>query len=142
MIALVDALTCYDLDVHQIDILSIGCGESEMVITEKQVRFGGLWHWKEIISSAMHLAGQNALGQAGLLIGRDRLIRVDAPVRADPIALDDVVRAKTELPRVAESLVNQFDSVIAERFLATTAEPYKAFHGPRADNGAGRHEEE
>lgn len=132
MIALVDALSCYDLDRDQIDILSLGCGESEMVITDKQVRLGGLWHWKEIISSAMHLASQNALGQAGLLIGRDRLIRLDAPIMTDPIELDDVARAKAELPVIASSLVDANDAVVAKRFLNATTSPFLACHGPRA----------
>jgi patatin-like phospholipase/acyl hydrolase len=131
MIALVDALTCYDVGRDQIDILSLGCGESEMVITEKQVRLGGLWHWKEIVSSAMHLASQNALGQAGLLVGRDRVVRLDAPVMANPIGLDDVVRAKSELPPIARSLVDIHEAVVAERFLGTLATPYAAYHGPR-----------
>lgn len=131
MIALVDALTCYDLDRDQIDILSLGCGESEMIITDKQVRLGGLWHWKGIISSAMHLASQNALGQAGLLIGRDRVIRLDAPVMTDPIELDDVARAKAELPAIASSLVVANEAVVAERFLDTPTVPFVAYHGPR-----------
>jgi patatin-like phospholipase/acyl hydrolase len=57
MVALVDAMTCYAIDRHRIEILSVGCGESEMIFTEGQVRGGGLWHWREIISAAMHLAG-------------------------------------------------------------------------------------
>lgn len=142
MIALVDALACYELDRDQIDILSLGCGESEMVISDQQVRFGGLWHWREIISSAMHLASQNALGQAGLLIGRDRLIRLDAPVTEDPIALDDVARAKAELPHVALELVDRFDSQVSERFLTTVAERYAAFYGPRAEVGTADRGEE
>jgi uncharacterized protein len=133
MIALVDALTCYDLARDQIDILSIGCGESEMCITEKQVNLGGLWHWREIVSAAMHLSSQNALGQAGLLIGRDRLIRVDAPpMPLNPIRLDDVERAVSELPPIALELVDKFESAITERFLQHPAEAYRAYHGPRA----------
>lgn len=131
MIALVDSLTCYDLDRDQIDILSLGCGESEMVITDKQVRLGGLWHWKEIIASAMHLSGQNAMGQAGLLIGRDRLVRLDAPVIADPIGLEDVARAMAELPPIAANLVAANDAIVAERFLQTPTPPFTAYHGPR-----------
>ena len=75
MIGLVDALTCNKLDRRQVHILSLGTGDSEIRITNKQIRQGGLWYWRDIISSAMHLQSQNALGQAGLLIGRDQLIR-------------------------------------------------------------------
>ncbi len=132
MIGLVDALTCYDLDRSQIDILSLGCGESEMYITEKQVNLGGLWHWREIISAAMHLAGQNAIGQAGLLIGRDSLVRVDAPpMPGTAIALDDVERSVAELPALGVDLAGQFNAVVVERFLKNPTEPFTAYYGPR-----------
>ncbi|MER9351674.1 hypothetical protein NKI61_00050 [Mesorhizobium sp. M0514] len=63
MTALVDAMACYAIDRHQIDILSLGCVESD----KGQIPKGGIWHWREIISAAMRLQSQNALGQAGLL---------------------------------------------------------------------------
>lgn len=134
MVALVDAMSCYAIDRHQIEILSIGCGESEMIFTEGQVRGGGLWHWREIISAAMHLAGQNALGQAGLLIGRDRLVRIDAPPMPDkPIKLDDFKRAKDELPAIGISLASQFSEIVKTRFFYELAGSYSAFAGPRSD---------
>jgi patatin-like phospholipase/acyl hydrolase len=132
MIGLIDALTCYELDQDQIDILSLGCGESEMLMTDKQISMGGLWHWKNIIASAMHLASQNALGQAGLLIGRDRLLRIDAPGMTDAIGLDDAARAITELPPIAKQLASENDEIVAERFLSSVAQPYRAYYGPRA----------
>lgn len=132
MVALVDALTCYDLDRRQVQILSLGCGESEMYITDKQVHLGGLWHWREIISAAMRLAGQNALGQAGLLIGRDQLFRIDAPpVAESPIALDDFDRASKELPPIAARLASDHYKAVKAKFFTEAAEPYSAFYGPR-----------
>lgn len=134
MVALVDAMSCYEIDRHRIEILSIGCGESEMIFTQGQVHGGGLWHWREIISGAMHLAGQNALGQAGLLIGRDRLVRIDAPAMPDrPIKLDDFRRARDELPAIGVSLAGQFSEVVSSRFFSKVAEPYSAFVGPRSN---------
>lgn len=133
MVALVDALSCYALDRRQIQILSLGCGESDMFITDGQIRLGGLWHWKKIISSAMRLSGQNALGQAGLLIGRDQLVRIDAPLMIeDPIELDDYHRARRLLPPLAEALAREFDEVVGPRFFTIAAEPYRACHGPLA----------
>ncbi len=79
MIGLVDALACNQIERRQVHILSLGTGDSTMYVTANQVLRGGLWHWREIISSAMHLQSQNAVGQAGLLIGRDQLIRLNAP---------------------------------------------------------------
>lgn len=133
MVALIDAMSCYAIDRHQIEILSLGCGESEMIFTEGQVHGGGLWHWREIISAAMHLAGQNALGQAGLLVGRDRLVRIDAPAMPEnPIRLDDFLRAKGELPAIGISLAEQFSEVVTSRFFSELAEPYWAFAGSRS----------
>jgi patatin-like phospholipase/acyl hydrolase len=133
MVGLTDALSCHALDRRQVEILSLGCGESDMLITEPQVRLGGLWHWKEIISSAMRLAGQNALGQAGLLVGRDHLLRMDAPLMPDhPIELDDYHRAREVLPPLARALADEFAEIVGQRFFTTPAEPYEAHHGPRA----------
>jgi len=129
MVALVDALSCNELDRDQIDILSLGCCDTEMTISDAQVLRGGLWHWRDIVSSAMHLSSQNALGQAGLLIGRDRLIRLNAPLLpGGPIGLDDVKRAKAELPNVAKELALTNGPAVASRFFNEKAEPYVPFH--------------
>ncbi len=133
MIGLVDALACNQIDRRQVHILSLGTGDSEISITDKQIRLGGLWHWRDIISSAMHLQSQNALGQAGLLIGRDQLIRLNAPAMpSSPIALDDYKRAASELPSIAASLVDERGAEIRDQFLVTPVDAYTAFHGPRA----------
>lgn len=87
--------------------------------------------------SAMHLQSQNAIGQAGLLIGRDQLIRLNAPPpigKEKPIDLDDYVRATNELPAVAHRLVDSFGDLIRDRFLFAPADPYPPFHGPRLIN--------
>lgn len=133
MIALVDALVCNRIERRQIHILSLGTGDAEMRITERQARLGGMWHWRKIIDSAMHLQSQNAIGQAGLLVGRDQLIRLNAPPMPEsPIALDDYDRASAELPPVAAGLVDEFGSIIRDRFLFGVADAFTAFHGPRA----------
>lgn len=133
MIGLVDALACYQLDRRQIHILSLGSGDTEIRITNKQILHGGLWYWRDIISSAMHLQTQNAVGQAALLIGRDQLLRLNAPPMPEhPMALDDYGRAKNELPPIATRLVDEHGSDIRGRFLLQPAEPYFAFYGSRA----------
>jgi patatin-like phospholipase/acyl hydrolase len=133
MIGLVDALVCYQLDRRQVHILSIGTGDTDIYVTAGQVLKGGLWHWREIMSAGMHLQSQNATGQAGLLIGRDHLIRLNAPpMREHPIGLDDYARAAAELPSIAATLVDQHGPTVRDRFLFAEAEPYEAFQGPRA----------
>jgi len=115
-----------------VHILSLGTGDTEIRFTENQIIHGGLIDWYEIISSAMHLQSQNATGQAGLLIGRDQLLRLNAPPMPDnPIALDDYDRASQELPPIAAQSVNAQGQLIRDRFLFEQAEPYSAFYGPR-----------
>lgn len=133
MIGLVDALACYKLDRRKIQILSLGAGDTEIRITKKQIKFGGLWHWREIMSSAMHLQSQNAVGQAGLIVGRDHLMRLNAPAMPeDPIMLDDYARAVVELPPIATRLVDENGQAIKDRFLFGPADNYAAVYGPRA----------
>jgi patatin-like phospholipase/acyl hydrolase len=107
MVALVDAMSCFNVDRHKIDILSLGCGDQDLRMTDGQIKRGGLFHWRTIIESAMHLQSQNALGQAGLLIGRDQLLRLTSAPTLEPIALDDFVRASHELPMQAKRLVDE-----------------------------------
>lgn len=130
MTALVDALACYEIDRRHIRILSLGCVESDFAFTDDQMTKGGIWHWREIISSAMRLQSQNALGQAGLLIGRDHLLRLDGDPMEDAIALDDYHRATTELYEVAERVVD-LHQVALEEFFAKARPPFDAFQGPR-----------
>lgn len=133
MTALVDAMVCYEIDRHQIEILSLGCVESEFGFTEGQVASGGIWHWREIISAAMRLQSQNALGQARLLVGPERLLRLDGkPMKDDPIGLDDFERASQELPAIAEALVDANADRLAQ-FFAEPRPSYLAEYGPRAE---------
>jgi hypothetical protein len=57
------------------------------------------------------------LGQAGLLIGRPNLVRIDAPEVAKRIGLDNVDRALVEMPAVARSLVEATGQRVSEVFL-------------------------
>lgn len=123
MNAVVDALACYDLDRRQIQVLSLGCGETEFKVDANKSS-GGQIQWRGVIFAAMKAQSHNALGQAGLLIGRDRLQRIDAPESSNPIALDDYLRAKAEIPLMARSLVEGAGQDIRRRFLSDEVEPY------------------
>jgi len=134
MVALVDAMTCFKIDRHKIDILSLGCGDQDMRMTDGQLKYGGLFHWRTIIESAMHLQSQCATGQAGLLIGRDKLLRLTLAPTLSPIALDDFERARDELPGQAKRLVE--DNVERlEAFFDAPRPPANFFHGPRKEPG-------
>ena len=125
MIALVDALTCFAVPRERISILSIGCGDEPYFVGRSKVALGGLLAWRDIICAAMKLQSLNALGQAGLLIGADRVIRVDAPVRNGGIRLDDWTRASQELPEAASTALIEKGDTVAAMFLSELAVPYK-----------------
>jgi uncharacterized protein len=123
MNALVDVLACFELERSQIQILSLGCGETQYRVTSQRAT-GGLVQWRDVIRAAMRAQSLNALGQAYLLLGKDRVMRIDAPESTNPIALDDFVRAKEELPNMARSLVEGAGREIERVFFCTPAEHY------------------
>jgi uncharacterized protein len=123
MIGLVDALACFDIDRRQVQILSLGCGESSFSVSDSQSA-GGEIQWRNAIGGAMRAQSLNALGQAFLLVGKDQVVRLDAPESPNPIAMDDTRRAIEELPNMARSLVESGGHRISEMFFADAVERY------------------
>lgn len=117
MNALIDALSCYDIDRRQIRILSLGCGETNFKVTPQRSK-GGMFQWKDVISAAMRAQSKNALGQAYLLVGKDQVLRLDGPETTNPIELDDHARACAELPEVARALVEASGHQVLRSFLS------------------------
>ena len=64
-------------------------------------------------------------GQARLLIGADRIIRVNAPTCEKKIRLDDWSRAVAELPNAAKAALDEFGENAASVFLTELAAPYR-----------------
>ena len=124
MAALVEALSCFTIRREDVRILSIGCGENPFQVTERQARKSGMVHWRGIISVAMHLQSVTAVNQAGLLIGRDRVTRLDRPDGREPIDLDDWTKAKEILPSEAGEVVSNNASLMADTFLTEPAAPF------------------
>lgn len=123
MNALVDALTCFDIGRRQVRVLSLGCGETAFQVSDAKAR-GGVLHWWNVYWAAMRAQSKNALGQAFLLVGKDQVIRIDAPENSNPIDLDDYERAKSELPHMARSLVEAGGRDVQRLFLGEKAVPY------------------
>jgi uncharacterized protein len=73
----------------------------------------------------MRAQSLNALGPAYLLLGKDHVMRIDAPESSNPIALDDYERAKEEVPNIARSLVEGAGREIERVFLGQMAEAYR-----------------
>ncbi len=124
MIALVEALVVFDVDRNDIDVLSLGCGDTLPTITEAQRLRGGIWQWRTIFDAASSLQSQAATNQAKLLIGPERVMRLGPKNFEPPIRLDDWRRAASLLPPVAEALVAARGAEIADRFLRDEAPPF------------------
>lgn len=117
MNAVVDALTCFDLDRRQIEVLSLGCGETVQRVDAK-LAVAGLWGWRGVIKAAILAQSKNALGQTFLILGKDHVIRVDAPESRRAIALDDYQRARSELPELARALIEANGHDVVRRFFS------------------------
>jgi patatin-like phospholipase/acyl hydrolase len=121
MVALVEVLSTYQLDPDQIEILSIGTGNPPFALTPNRV-FGGLWNWREVIKAAMFLTTDNATAQAGLLLGADKIMRLEPIGSAATVELDDYDRAMGELPRLARLHFSERRAEL-ERFFRARALP-------------------
>lgn len=124
MIAVTEALTSFDVRRNQVRILSIGCGDDPYRVTGSKIFKGGMFHWKDIILAAMRLQSQSALGQAGLLVGPESLVRLDVPKSVPKIELDDWTLAVEHLPAAAERVVDTAADRIVRMFLQEPAPPY------------------
>ena len=118
MNAVVDALACYDIQREQIRILTIGTGEAAFTV-DRKARNGGAkdWAFMRSFNAAARAQSKNALGQAYLLVGKNNVVRIDAPESDELIALDEVARSLREMPAVARSLIEGSGHHIQSLFL-------------------------
>lgn len=121
MCAIVDAMSSYDIELGQIRVLSIGTGNPPPSVSKRGLR-GGLITWKKIINTAMFLTTDNALSQAGLLIGPENILRLEPNKTNSSIALDDWYRARMSLPNDADKVFAENSDSIAEFFAETVAQ--------------------
>lgn len=123
MVGVVDALSAFDVDRHRVRVLSLGCGDERYIVSESMIRRGGLLSWRNVIEGAIAFQSQNAIGQAKLLLGAERVMRV-VPMSVSPsIALDDYQRAATLLPQAAINSMSIHGERIAEVFLSSQRSP-------------------
>ena len=126
MMALVEALTCFAVAREQIEILSIGCGQDGFQINSRQAAGTGQYQWREIIYVAMHYQSLTAVNQAGLLIGRDKVTRLDRPEGSEPVDLDDWEKAVRLLPEEALVVAEHYAGRISDTFFTHTSVPFTA----------------
>lgn len=119
MIALVDALTAYDVSPEQVEIFSIGTGNTPFMLSKKTA-LRGLVSWREAIKAAIFLTTDNATAQAKLLLGPDRCLRIEPSSAEATIELDDYDKSFGILPALAATHFEQHRKDI-ERFFAVMA---------------------
>lgn len=134
MVGIVDVLSCFDISPRQIQVLSIGSGATRPILGAGPLNFGGVFGWLHggaLIDSMMYYSSQNADGQAGLLIGRDRLLRLEPDSVEPDIHMTDFATAKAVLPLKAREV---FDARKGDLLgmLDIECGPARFFHGPRA----------
>ena len=135
MAAVVDALSAYDIAREQIEIFSIGTGNAPYQISKFAVR-GGLFQWLEIIKGAMFLTTDNAQSQATLLLGPERILRVEPDGDAADIELDDWTNAKATLPPLANADLAANRERIAEFFREKVASRHRFYTEPHTEHPA------
>lgn len=131
MIAVADALACFDVKREQIRTLTLGCGRSRYEMTWARRNMGGILSWTSLLFETMEIQSQNVIGQARLVTGGDRVLRVDAPPPKTKIELWDWERAAAELPTVGEELVGLMGDTPAQWFLQEAAAAYKPIYTPQ-----------
>lgn len=104
--AVVDALACYDLNPENIRVLSIGCGKNTKEISVSKAN-SSLLGWRDMLDYIGQLQSHNVVGQAGLLIGRYNIVRLNPEVAFD-IKMDDFSEAKNRLPSLGVTTFKRY----------------------------------
>lgn len=126
MVAIVEALSSYDVSIEQIQVFSIGTGNPPFELARNRV-FAGLLAWRAVIKAAMFLTTDNATSQAMLLLGPDNFLRIEPAGQAGTIELDDFDRAMAELPPLAAQHFADHRSALSKFFLSPAA-PREKFY--------------
>lgn len=124
MLAVIEALTCFEVTRDQIDVLSVGCGDDPYIVSSRQIAKGGIWHWRKIMHAAMRLQSAAATNQSRLLLGPPAVKRVDPPPIVPLIRMDDWRRSVAELVPAAGALVTSQGQAVASQFLKSPADEF------------------
>ena len=126
MAAVSDVMACYDMERGHIEILSIGTGRVDKEISRKEAQAGSKWWASNAMDISSHLQSHNAIGQAGLLIGRGNICRVEPILKTD-ITMDDYQKS---VERLLSKAKNHFEMARTEiqRFFVDQVEPYRRFY--------------
>jgi patatin-like phospholipase/acyl hydrolase len=131
MIGVADALACFDIRREQVKVLSLGCGQTRYEMSWARRSLGGLLTWKALMFESMQMQSLNVVGQARLIAGGDRILRIEAAPLRRPIELWNWARAKDELPSRGQELVDSLGNLPADEFLYGPAATYNPIYTPQ-----------
>lgn len=133
MMGVVDALACYNLKREQIEVISIGCGKVNLSPPKADAGIGQWVTKLQKVTGALQL--HDSLGQAGLLIGRQRILRID-PVLLQDIPLDDYKASAEHLPDLADRAFGENVEAI-EKFFRLPALARERHYSTKLNNLSG-----
>ena len=135
LVGIIDILSCFEIDRRQLKVLSIGC-QTEKLRVDQPLVYGGLARWAiKAAALMMQIQSHHSQGQAGLLLGRDNLTRVDPSKENKRISMDDWVTARKILPDMAKRAAEEEWEVVEKKFLGETRKPY-VIQVPEAEQAA------
>ena len=130
MVAVSDALACFEIRREQVKVLSLGCGQTRYEMSWARRVLGGLFTWKALMFESMQIQSLNVIGQARLIAGGDRILRIEAAPQRTPIELWNWKRAKDELPAQGDALAASLGELPVKEFLYEPAAPYSPVYAP------------
>ena len=133
MVGVVEAITALGAPQERIRVLSLGCGSEPYRVGRWKMSAGGLLGWCDIIFGAMRYQSLAALGQARLLIGADRIDRIEPALSGSLIPLDDWERACVELPSAAAAAVDEHGGRVLSSYMDHLGAPYSPVGSGRTD---------
>jgi len=132
MVGIADALACFDIPRQKVKILSLGCVKDSFTMTWTRRHMGGIWWWRQIMMESVHIQSQNVTGQARLIVGHDRVLRIDAEPIDPKIGLYDWARCRDVLPKIAAELYDLYGDTTAHMFLDIPALKYEPIYTPKS----------
>ena len=126
LVAVTEALSCFEVAPSQVQVLSIGTGNRPLEISLKAAR-GGTWNWMFAIEGAMHLSTENASSQVKLFIGHQNVVRIEPEHQIATIDMDDWSEAVKHLPDAAIRAFTENKDVL-KSFFETPVAPRDRFY--------------
>jgi len=122
MLAVLEALSCFEINPSQIKVLSIGTGNPP-VLLERKHAFRGMLAWRKAFELSSYLTTDNFAAQAEIVLGPQNVLRLNPEGSAVGIGIDDWVAAKSALPTEARRSFNENREHI-KSFFEVAAEPW------------------